>query len=154
MRFIYFMSVFALCSLPFQASGQNPVEQICDTAPSQLQLVGFTGATFLGAEGMLAYNLACQAEFPETRMCQSFEVAETVMVPASLDGTAWVRPTFVPTGSSSLEAISGRGGFAGEVFTCTGYTNPTGRGLTVDPAGRFDIGMCNVLRPVACCGLP
>ncbi len=50
MRFIYFMSVFALCSFPFQSSGQNPVEQICDTAPSQLQLVGFTGATFLGAK--------------------------------------------------------------------------------------------------------
>ncbi len=44
--------------------------------------MGFTTATFQGGEGILGFTKACQAEFPETRMCTSVEVMQTVGVPA------------------------------------------------------------------------
>ena len=47
------------------------------------------------------FALGCQAEFPESRMCTSAEVLETVTVPVSLAGEAWVRPSFRPVGFAS-----------------------------------------------------
>ena len=39
--------------------------------PLGFQLVGFTSATFDGSQGVLGFTLACQAEFPGSRMCTS-----------------------------------------------------------------------------------
>jgi len=51
------------------------------------ELVGFTTATFTCPQGVLAYTLACQAEFgSDTRMCNSVEVIRTVNVPSGLSG--------------------------------------------------------------------
>lgn len=68
------------------------------TASTQINtesvLVGFTSATFQGDTGYLGFTTACEAEFPNTRMCASEEVIGTRRIPEGLAGTAWVRPVF------------------------------------------------------------
>ncbi len=58
-------------------------------------VVGFTTATLTGDSGVFARTAACQAEFPNTRVCTSREVLLSRRVPAGLTGTAWVQPMVV-----------------------------------------------------------
>ncbi len=124
------------------------------TSPKRFQLVGFTTQTFLGGAGVLGFTLACQAEFPASRMCTSQEVLETVTVPTNLIGDAWVRPSYEPSPEVQLDAS----GVATNVIlpTCGSWTasvnGPTG--LTVDSVGGFRANqLCAVARAVACCAM-
>ena len=118
----------------------------------RFQLVGFTEATYLGNTGILGFTLACQAEFAESRFCTSEEVINTTDVPVGLIGSAWVRPKFKPTGSTSNVDESGaRGGIL--QMSCAGWTNEFREGLTVSDVGGFIEGQCTTPRPVACCAL-
>lgn len=56
-----------------------------------LQLVGFTRLSLDGNQGVLNYTLACQVEFPDSRMCTADEIRHTVNVPpAPGSGHAWI----------------------------------------------------------------
>jgi hypothetical protein len=109
--------------------------------------VGFTSETFPGAEGVLAFTLACQEEFPESRMCTSAEVMNTVEVPEDLEGTAWVRPSYV----EGTRDLSGVEDVNAERFTCKGWIFDGYRGLSVTAEGRFNTLDCTNLFSVACC---
>ena len=78
--FVLFVSL--VLALPAAA------QQAC----SDFELVGFTSTAHLGNEGVLAFTLACQADFADSRMCTSVEVMQTVNVPSGLSSDAWVRP--------------------------------------------------------------
>ena len=39
--------------------------------------LGFTAATFDGAQGIFTYQGACAAEFPNSRMCTSVEILQS-----------------------------------------------------------------------------
>jgi hypothetical protein len=55
------------------------------------QLVGFTQQTLDGIQGVLNYTLACQVEFPDSRMCTADEIRHTVRVPRNPgSGYAWI----------------------------------------------------------------
>lgn len=123
--------------------------------PARFQLVGFTSATMLGNAGVLSLTLACQQEFNGSRMCNSVEVIETVMVPSGLTGNAWVRPFFVPFQQVSTSSSPGTGldasGIVGQAieFSCVGS-----RGFAVTATGIFiSSQFCSDPRPVACCAL-
>lgn len=128
---------------------------------AELELVGFTTATFTGGEGLFGYTLACQAEFPRSRMCRSVEVTNTVNVPSGMTGSAWVRPVFydhfVSGGgqSNSLVEISGVGGArSAYAFNCELWATNVGNtaGLSVSSLGRLDRTTCDTPLAVACCG--
>lgn len=67
------------------------------TTPSQdsdapFRLVGFTTTLFPGSRGVLNYTLACQTQFPDSRMCTFEEISDTVVVPEAPGiGYAWMR---------------------------------------------------------------
>ena len=91
--------IVAALVLPTAAHAQQVKEvevvNFPDSAPpARFQLVGFTSELRTGASGVLNFTLACQAEFPGSRMCTSVEVMETTNVPAGLPPRAWVRPVF------------------------------------------------------------
>ncbi len=110
-------------------------------AAPKVELVGFTSATFDGAEGVLGFTLACQAEFSGSRMCNSLEVMETVNVPAGLMGEAWVRPVF--EGERDISGVAG--------LACAGWINTLHHGLVVNSSGSFRDRQCFEFHSVACC---
>lgn len=133
------------------------------TAPATAQIngphvfLGFTSATFQGDQGVLTYHGACAAEFPNSRMCTSIEILQTPESPTGLSGTAWVQPTFQPTGTTSAVDASGVS-TSSQSGTCAGWRTNTGYGLIVDSDGRFQAGttptLCSDFRSIACCGPP
>jgi hypothetical protein len=123
------------------------------------QVVGFTANKLKGDKGIFGFTQACQAEFgPPSRMCTSSEVLETVVLPLTLSGEAWVRPSFQPlngaSGPSALDA-SGLDDAPFENLTCAGWGSSSSvtvrNGLTVDKDGIFAALSCNTSRRVACC---
>ena len=132
--------------------------------PQRFALVGFTANTFPSDTGVLGFTLACQSDFDAaTRMCTSDEVMETVVVPTSLSGDAWVRPQFAPfsaTGSGNAVVAHDSSGVtksgaitSSGVLSCSGWSqSTTSAGLIVDSVGRFSTKPCNMgLASVACC---
>lgn len=122
----------------------------------RVQLVGFTGTQHLGDTGVLGFTLACQAEFPGSRMCTSQEVMETTIVPISLTGEAWVRPAFNGFAGTYSERFvldaSGRNGSSGFSISCQSWTNAGGgEGLRVNSSGGFDVVACSQPHAVSCC---
>ncbi|UCE85214.1 MAG: hypothetical protein JSU66_12805 [Deltaproteobacteria bacterium] len=125
---------------------------------AERQLVGFSATRVTGDAGVLGFTAACQSEFPDSRMCTSVEVMETVTLPQGLAGEAWVRPVFQSTTTSGggVDA-SGIRGSVGIELTCRGWGLASVDGLVVDDQGRFassvDLasGGCETPRAVACC---
>jgi hypothetical protein len=119
---------------------------------ANFELVGFTTATFTGGEGVLGYTAACGAEFPDSRMCTSIEIMNTVNVPTGLTGNAWVRPVLVPGGGGGAATeASGIEANSPNDFSCSAWRG-SGNGLVVYADGDFSIGGCTGARLAACCG--
>ncbi len=118
---------------------------------SGFELVGFTSTTHTGDMGVLGATLACQAEYTDSRMCNSVEVMQTVNVPSGLAGAGWVRPVFVPTvGTYSLDASGARG--SADSLTCDGWTaNGAGAGLHANDSGGIYPVSCAIPIAIACC---
>ena len=70
------------------------------TPSKTFQMVGASTEEVTGDVGVFGMTLACQADFPVSRMCTSEEVMNTVTVPLGQSDSAWVRPSFQPTGAS------------------------------------------------------
>ena len=134
--------------------------------PVRWQLVGFTSTSYTGDTGVLAFTVACQAEFEAgSRMCTSEEVLNTVTVPTALSGSAWVRPVYQPfnaeedsTSTVTTRVLDASGRIAGSTvlrgLSCTGWSDGGGTGLSVDGSGRFlTTNNCDDPHPVACCAL-
>ena len=124
--------------------------------PERFQLVGFTSAAMLGNTGVLGFTLACQAEFPDSRMCTTQEVVETVVVPSLSGPDAWVRPVFImdPETGRYAETISGEVGTA-QILNCSGWKIGVAgqRGFAATATGSFELRGCFEALPVACCAL-
>lgn len=114
------------------------------TPSLRFQLVGFTAQGFIGDTGGLGFTLACQAEFPGSRMCTSEEVLNTVSLPAGLGGPAWVRPSFQPGGQMVVDA-SGLWTNNAEHLTCKGWSDGStfGQGLGATADGSFQFRDCS-----------
>lgn len=129
-------------------------------ACSDFELVGFTSTTYLGTAGVLGLTVGCQAEFPDSRMCTSVEVMQTVNVPAGLSGDAWVRPVFVPVGTGSAATAtldaSGLRDYTNDGLSCRAWSGFTSTGLVVSSDGAFSqpSGCATTPRSVACCAAP
>ena len=140
--------------LPVEVTNPSPA-----SPTARFQLVGFTSASNFGNEGVLGFTLNCQAEFPDSRMCTSQEVMETVTVPGSLTGSAWVRPVFVPLGTGAViiaaRDISGVVVGSGIDLACDGWRSRSlsQRGLAVSATGSFASSACDQAFGVACCAL-
>ena len=124
------------------------------STPSRFQLVGFSTNPLTGDAGVLGMTLECQNDSPGSRMCTSTEVMETVAVPASLTGLAWVRPVHVPFVSTSsgsrAQDASGRTNLSG-FLSCLGWSIFAAEGLIVDTDGSFSASSCSDVHSVACC---
>ena len=143
------------------AAGASPAAaQVCS---KQFQLVGFSSSTLNGNEGVFGMTKACQDDFPESRMCTSEEVMNTVTIPTVNGNNAWVRPSLQPIatgagGAAVVGDISGRdtgisGGSDPGDLSCRGWTDNSFKGLTVNNTGGFSPQPCTARRPVACCSL-
>ena len=134
--------------------------------PKRFQLVGFTDSKFGGSAGLIAFANACQAEVdPNSRMCSSLEVIETVHFPdlsgIESPGFAYVRPVYqIGVSGVNDPVISASGISLGEtnleLGTCRGWTQDGGSSLVVNAAGGFEVRSCdpaNFFGPhrVACC---
>jgi hypothetical protein len=122
-------------------------------AQPRMQLVGFTIAALPANTGVLGFTVACQDEYPGSRMCNSVEVMETITVPRgfTVAAGAWVRPVYQPGGFAFMDA-SGRGN-SGASLACSGWssTGTVDLGLSVTPSGRFQADSCGATQGVACC---
>jgi hypothetical protein len=129
------------------------VEPASAQSSNPYQLKGFTAATLNGGSGVLFFNLVCQAEFgAAARMCTSVEVLETVVIPAGLTGTAWVRPVLSPGTDALATDASGISAANPQELTCRGWNSTSWPGLYVDYNGQFHGGeLCNTARSVSCC---
>ena len=127
---------------------------------TRFQFVGVTAATFTGNKGVGTFTLACQQEYPGSRMCTSQEILWTTDWPPqpAVPFVAWVHPTFVATSASSVD-VSGLDGHLPTFpdLTCGGWAALNLRGLAVnsDPStgkyGTFSIEPCNTAASIACC---
>ncbi len=142
-------------------AGLGPGVSADCSASATLQLVGFTTEEFLGDAGLFTLTLACQAEFPGSRMCTSIEILNTFDVPSGLVGEAWVRPSHVPVSASGVSTGGIHVGDASGVInqttlSCNGWSKLfSGTGLTVDSTGAFNGEIACLpenIRSVACCG--
>jgi hypothetical protein len=119
----------------------------------RFQLIGFTSTLHLGDTGVLGFTLACQAEFPGSRMCTSQEVMETTSLPESLAGDAWVRPVVTGDKYGAIDAS----GVRAEDLSCSGWSNANGStaaGLIVSESGSIRVTPgCEDPRAVSCCWL-
>jgi hypothetical protein len=111
------------------------------------QLVGFTTATYRGDTGVLGLTLACQAEFPQARICRSAEIIATIDIP-TLSGTdAWVLPT--PVAGTQNSVVDGASGIF--LPNYADACNTGNFGFIVHANGIFSPDVCTHQRPVACC---
>ena len=119
---------------------------------SEFEFVGFSSASARGSDGILKLTRMCQADYANSRVCTSEEVAATINLPDVTTGGGWVRPT----------AIGGRGANTGydiitgvqddvEELTCSGWSDRTESGLTVSSDGQFRLLGCSQAASAACC---
>jgi len=66
-------------NLPLDTDGRLLV---ASPAAPALRFAGYTSATFADGTGLLRLNRACVAEFPSTRVCGAFEIAQLIPPPA------------------------------------------------------------------------
>jgi hypothetical protein len=64
-------------NLPLDAEGKL---RVANTGTA-VDFAGYTTATFSEGTGLLALNMACQAEFVGTRVCEGFELIDMVPAP-------------------------------------------------------------------------
>lgn len=131
-------------------------------AGGQVQLIGFTSHTFDGTRGLLRYSLACQAEFPGTRMCMSDEIIRTFHVPEAPGTTyAWIDPSFRPVANQLLDAsgLIDEAAVGESGMSCLGWlagAGYTGLALKFDDGdsdhGAFVLVGCGSEAAIACCG--
>ncbi len=132
--------------------------QVCT---KQFQLVGFSSSTLNGNAGVFAMTKACQEDFPESRMCTSEEVMNTVTIPSITAQNAWVRPAIRSIGTGGVAVLADASGRDSGIqagsdpsdLTCRGWTDNGFQGLTVTTSGGFVPQVCTARRPVACCAL-
>jgi hypothetical protein len=121
-------------------------------ALAEARFVGFSSATFDGAQGVRTYTETCQVDYlSAARMCTSEEVLNTVSWPAEPASTkGWVRPVYQPVSydASGVQLADNQGALACQGWKATGGLN---RGLAVFGDGRFETGSCDDARPIACC---
>jgi len=125
-----------------------------DDAPV-MQLAGFTSEVLLGSSGALNFTRACGAEYPESRLCTSEEVMNSVDPPTLATAWAWVRPSFSPLATGFADPIGvDASGVTGETvqLSCDGWKETTPfTGLATDDTGAFGLQDCAGELPVACC---
>jgi len=127
----------------------NPVTP----TPMRFQLVGYTQATYQGDATPFGLTRACQAEFPESRLCSSVEIMETVDPDAAVglaNGPAWTRPVYI---TRSLDASGRHLANNTRLSNCGQWTSGGDHGLTVDENGVTRLIPCSSSLAVACCGI-
>ena len=124
-------------------------------AMGTFQLVGFTRGTYDGTRGTLNYALACQAEFPNSRMCSADEIRNTVAVPpAPGKGAAWVEAQ----SRACLQITNAPREGAEEPNNCQGWRSNASSelGMAIDLADKYGalgpLGCDQMLR-IACCAI-
>jgi hypothetical protein len=116
---------------------------------SEAELAGFTSARYTGDfNGIFNTTAACQAKFgPDTRMCTSNDVMNTLNIPGGMSGEAWVRPVSVDgtVDASGISSVSG--------LNCTLWNSSSGSasGLVTNGNGWFWVRACDSHLAVACC---
>jgi len=121
--------------LPVQVVNPSP-----PSAPSRIQIVGVTAATYVGGEigGPWGANQACHAEFPGSRMCTNREVVQSLPPFPVIDPLlgAWVDDTV---------RVNSR-------ENCNWWTYSSGiSGAIILADGSAFLGECTVERAIACC---
>jgi hypothetical protein len=112
------------------------------------QFVGFTIATFDGAQGMATYTNACNQDYAGSYMCTSEEFLNSSTYPAT-SGGGWIRPTYVP--SAATQDMSGASAKACGGWSVSGNASFPRDGLYVDFSGKFSGSTCHTVKAVACC---
>jgi hypothetical protein len=116
-------------------------------AGSGFQLIGFTTQTFDGTHGILNLTLACQKEFPASRICTADDVRLTVNVPqAPGAGFAWID---VPPSRELKTRVDEQG-------NCRGWRSSaiadSGVAMDLEAAyGSLVHRPCNQVLRIACC---
>ena len=133
-----------------QCPGEGAARHQRALSSGDVQLLGFTETEVFGDLQLFRMTLACQEEFPESRVCESQEILATVDIPYLPEyAYAWVRPTYV-TNTFDASGAKQPGSFS---MNCLQWTTQVSqRGLTVGDHGWLFPLPCNVERPIACCG--
>ena len=150
-----------------EVTGTVAVSNLPPTRQPRMQLVGFSNDTLDAGAGVLSFTLACQRVFPNSRMCSTEEVMETVQIPSAPvppgNGIVkgWVRPRIVGINSGLALDISGASdALSNGGLSCNGWEfNSSDRiALTLaydSDAAQFyrifDGEPCNLFHRVACC---
>lgn len=115
--------------------------------------LGFSSATPDGAAGYRGMMDACQASFPDSRICNSREMIESGALAPNEGSSAWVQPYWVPGGSGAYD-ITGSPITTPGNLTCNawGSSSSDDTGLSVH-GGAYNFGpvSCDHAQPVACC---
>lgn len=148
--------------------GTVEVSNLPGSVPARFQLVGFSTSIMKGDAGVLGFAQACQQQYPNSRMCTSEEVMNTVSVPTLpvVETWAWVRPVLNgpsyegPTSAQTLYDASGIGpanmpNSVSVLLNCVGWSTGTSGnlGLVVNQNGGFRTKGCSTPKPVACCAV-
>ena len=103
-------------------AGAHPPFIATDATPKAFQMVGASTDEVTGDAGVFGMTIACQLDFPASRMCESEEAMGTVEVPTDIVSDAWVRPSWSANGldSSGIARVPNE-------LTCAGWQgqNPT-----------------------------
>ena len=101
----------------------------------QIQFLGYSEPTTGAMGGYLGQTAICSASFPDSRMCTFDEIKGTTALPEGWIGVdAWMRST---------------------VGDCSGWTRSfsSERGSALFSDGTGNSRHCDILNPIACCGL-
>jgi hypothetical protein len=111
--------------------------------------------------GVYRYTSLCQANFgPDARWCTSEEILKTINWPPLVEGSGWVRPTFVPSNTGEAVDMSGVSALSAADLTCDGWAlnSPATSGLAFGLVGaglRFrKVAGGGGGQFAACCGPP
>jgi hypothetical protein len=113
-------------NLPLDAEGNLRVTGEIILAAPMIRFVGFTSGTVTAPASsfVLRLNRACEAEFPETRACETREITRAIPVPPAPPSPAFI--------------IASDPAASGVVLQC----------MNVDSVSTY----CPDTAPVACCG--
>lgn len=130
-----------LVMLPMAAAAHSPAS--CPKLDPVLQFVGKTTAITSGHELFLGGKRLCQAEFPDSNICTTRDLAEGDLPPLVDSESVWIKPFWIDSEHEYTDRIKNDNS-----VTCHTVIKLDGFGVPL-----LSEVACNDSRSVACCAL-
>ena len=143
MKKLFAIGMMGLLLLPF-----NAPKEPTTSSNGTYQFVGYSAESVLGTAGIFTLNRACAATYPNSRICNTKEVFETINPPV-VEGDGWIQPYIIGINSGFIDFTGIVNGV--QNLSCGSWDYP-GHGLILLSSGAVVEGeACNRPRRVACC---